>query len=240
MQELFPLDYILYSWIFVFLVMCSISGLKNLGIRFLWLTVYKIKPYSTKPQALVIGFSRYSSIWKLTFGPISRFWCLWILYLSRWLSAWSLSPWFRIIRLMGHKTTLSMSPVPGYPQKWSRGVLALMHPRMSASWAGKKKVTNFTTLTQPNNFIFSQDCHAFTGLSLQGLDFRGCFLLARMDVLAHGCRHVYLVFRAIQTWATCSGGWWPGRTSWRCRAIGPEWSLKIYTFINYLAITYFN
>lgn len=53
LQELFPLDYILYSWIIIFFVMCSISGLKNLGIRFLWLTVYKIKPYSTKPQALV-------------------------------------------------------------------------------------------------------------------------------------------------------------------------------------------
>ena len=52
-QAVFPLDYILYSGMILFLVMCAITGVKDLGIKFLWLTVYKIKPHMTKPQALV-------------------------------------------------------------------------------------------------------------------------------------------------------------------------------------------
>ena len=52
-QAVFPLDYILYSSMILFLVLCSVSGVKDLGIRFLWLTVYKIKAHYTKPQALV-------------------------------------------------------------------------------------------------------------------------------------------------------------------------------------------
>ena len=126
-QELFPLGYILYSWIFVFLVMSSISGLKNLGIRFLWLTVYKIRPHSTKPQALVIIHFNISLICKLTMAWISRFWCLWILSLSPWPSAWSFSQRFRITRRTDHKTTPLMSPPTGYPQKSSRDVLEWMH-----------------------------------------------------------------------------------------------------------------
>ena len=32
-QDIFPLDYILYSLMIVFFVLCSMSGIKNIGIR---------------------------------------------------------------------------------------------------------------------------------------------------------------------------------------------------------------
>ena len=37
------MDYILYSGMVLFLVFCSMSGVKNMGIKFLWFTVYKIR-----------------------------------------------------------------------------------------------------------------------------------------------------------------------------------------------------
>ena len=51
-QDIYPLDYLLYLGFVVFLLFCSVSGLKNLGIRFCWIRVYEIKASATKPQAL--------------------------------------------------------------------------------------------------------------------------------------------------------------------------------------------
>jgi LMBR1 domain-containing protein 1 len=42
-RSLFPLDYILYTIIVLFLLFCSMSGIRNIGIRFLWINVYKIR-----------------------------------------------------------------------------------------------------------------------------------------------------------------------------------------------------
>ena len=38
-QQVFPLDYIIMSAITIFFFFCSMSGVKNMGIWFLWLRV---------------------------------------------------------------------------------------------------------------------------------------------------------------------------------------------------------
>ena len=38
----------------LFFLITSISGVKRIGIRFMWLLLYKIAPHSTKPQALAL------------------------------------------------------------------------------------------------------------------------------------------------------------------------------------------
>lgn len=53
-QAAFPLDYVLYSGIVLFFVFSSMSGVKKIGIRFLWLPLYNIKAHSTRPQALAL------------------------------------------------------------------------------------------------------------------------------------------------------------------------------------------
>ena len=53
-QRAFPLDYILYLGLVIFFVITSINGVREIGIRFLWLPLYRIKPHGTKPQALTL------------------------------------------------------------------------------------------------------------------------------------------------------------------------------------------
>ena len=38
----------------LFFVFCSITGIQTIGIRFLWIPVYKIRSQKTKPQAIVL------------------------------------------------------------------------------------------------------------------------------------------------------------------------------------------
>ncbi|XP_067677707.1 probable lysosomal cobalamin transporter [Haliotis asinina] len=53
-QLVFPLDYILMSGIIVYFVFCSMSGIRNIGIWFLWIRMYKIRPRRTRPQGLLM------------------------------------------------------------------------------------------------------------------------------------------------------------------------------------------
>ncbi|KAL3867711.1 hypothetical protein ACJMK2_040577 [Sinanodonta woodiana] len=53
-QQVFPLDYILFSALVLYLVFCSMSGVRNIGIWFFWLRMYKIRPRHTRPQALLM------------------------------------------------------------------------------------------------------------------------------------------------------------------------------------------
>ena len=53
-QSVFPLDYIMYCTMILFFLFCSITGIQTIGIRFLWLSVYKIRAQKTKPQAIVL------------------------------------------------------------------------------------------------------------------------------------------------------------------------------------------
>jgi len=53
-QVAFPLDYIIYTGIVLFFVISSVFGVKQIGIKFVWLSLYKIKAHGTKPQALAL------------------------------------------------------------------------------------------------------------------------------------------------------------------------------------------
>ncbi|KAI8078166.1 uncharacterized protein B0P05DRAFT_542805 [Gilbertella persicaria] len=62
LQKLFPLDYIIMICIVVYFFLATMTGMIQMGVRFLWVTLYRIKKRSTKPQALL-----FSSL-VLTFG----------------------------------------------------------------------------------------------------------------------------------------------------------------------------
>ncbi|XP_021342280.1 probable lysosomal cobalamin transporter [Mizuhopecten yessoensis] len=53
-QKVFPLDYIMFSLLVVYLVFCSMSGVRNIGIWFFWLKMYKIRPRRTRPQGILM------------------------------------------------------------------------------------------------------------------------------------------------------------------------------------------
>lgn len=53
-QKVFPLDYILFGSLVFYLVFCSMSGLRNIGIWFFCLRMYRIRPRRTRPQALLM------------------------------------------------------------------------------------------------------------------------------------------------------------------------------------------
>uniref|UniRef100_A0A8C5B9X3 Lysosomal cobalamin transport escort protein LMBD1 n=1 Tax=Gadus morhua TaxID=8049 RepID=A0A8C5B9X3_GADMO len=53
LQPVFPLDYILITVITVYFVLTSMAGIRNMGIWFFWIRLYKIRPKKTRPQALL-------------------------------------------------------------------------------------------------------------------------------------------------------------------------------------------
>lgn len=53
-QKVFPLDYVLILIITLFLLMCTISGLRNLGVRVFFLKAYDLRQSRTPPQGLLI------------------------------------------------------------------------------------------------------------------------------------------------------------------------------------------
>uniref|UniRef100_A0A8D3A1S5 Lysosomal cobalamin transport escort protein LMBD1 n=1 Tax=Scophthalmus maximus TaxID=52904 RepID=A0A8D3A1S5_SCOMX len=53
LQPVFPLDYILITVITMYFVLTSMAGIRNMGIWFFWIRLYKIRPKRTRPQALL-------------------------------------------------------------------------------------------------------------------------------------------------------------------------------------------
>jgi LMBR1 domain-containing protein 1 len=53
-QKAFPLDYLLMVGIIVYFVLCSMSGIRNIGIWFLWIRMYRIRPRRTRPQGILM------------------------------------------------------------------------------------------------------------------------------------------------------------------------------------------
>ncbi|XP_072293044.1 lysosomal cobalamin transport escort protein LMBD1 [Eucyclogobius newberryi] len=53
LQPVFPLDYILISVITMYFVFTSMAGIRNMGIWFFWIRLFKIRPKRTRPQALL-------------------------------------------------------------------------------------------------------------------------------------------------------------------------------------------
>jgi len=54
-QQIFPLDYIVYTLLVLFLLSCSMSGMRNIGVRCLCLTVYKVRAWRTPPRGLLLS-----------------------------------------------------------------------------------------------------------------------------------------------------------------------------------------
>uniref|UniRef100_A0A8B9L887 Lysosomal cobalamin transport escort protein LMBD1 n=1 Tax=Astyanax mexicanus TaxID=7994 RepID=A0A8B9L887_ASTMX len=53
MGVVFPLDYVLITVITMYFVFTSMAGIRNMGIWFFWIRLYKIRPRRTCPQALL-------------------------------------------------------------------------------------------------------------------------------------------------------------------------------------------
>ncbi|PWA26077.1 hypothetical protein CCH79_00001545 [Gambusia affinis] len=53
LQPVFPLDYILITVMTMYFVLTSMAGIRNMGIWFFWIRLYKIRPKRTRPQALL-------------------------------------------------------------------------------------------------------------------------------------------------------------------------------------------
>ncbi|KAK7100447.1 probable lysosomal cobalamin transporter [Littorina saxatilis] len=53
-QKVFPLDYILMTGVIVYFVLCSMTGVRRIGIWFLWIRMYKVRPRRTVPQGLLM------------------------------------------------------------------------------------------------------------------------------------------------------------------------------------------
>lgn len=51
----FPIDYVLFLLLVLFLFSASVVGIATAGIRFLWLTIFKIRKGHTSPQALLMA-----------------------------------------------------------------------------------------------------------------------------------------------------------------------------------------
>ncbi|XP_071037653.1 lysosomal cobalamin transport escort protein LMBD1 [Parasteatoda tepidariorum] len=53
-QKIFPLDYVLFFLIILFLVICTVSGMRFLGICCFCIPMYKVRPGRTPPQGLIM------------------------------------------------------------------------------------------------------------------------------------------------------------------------------------------
>ncbi|KFP28906.1 putative lysosomal cobalamin transporter, partial [Colius striatus] len=53
LQTVFPLDYILITTIVMYFIFTSMAGIRNMGIWFFWMRLYKIRRGKTRPQALL-------------------------------------------------------------------------------------------------------------------------------------------------------------------------------------------
>ncbi|NXK19675.1 LMBD1 protein, partial [Arenaria interpres] len=53
LQTVFPLDYVLITTIVMYFIFTSMAGIRNMGIWFFWIRLYKIRRGKTQPQALL-------------------------------------------------------------------------------------------------------------------------------------------------------------------------------------------
>eukprot|EP01087_Luapelamoeba_hula_P005216 TRINITY_DN1529_c0_g1_i1.p1 TRINITY_DN1529_c0_g1~~TRINITY_DN1529_c0_g1_i1.p1 ORF type:complete len:518 (-),score=65.71 TRINITY_DN1529_c0_g1_i1:134-1687(-) len=54
LAQWFPLDYVLLAVIVLYFYFATIAGIVNMGIRVLWILLYRVKARSSKPQAMLI------------------------------------------------------------------------------------------------------------------------------------------------------------------------------------------
>jgi len=54
-SRVFPIDYVLFLLLVLFFFSASVVGIATAGIRFLWITIFKIRKGQTSPQALLLA-----------------------------------------------------------------------------------------------------------------------------------------------------------------------------------------
>lgn len=54
-SKVFPIDYVLFLLLVLFFFSASVVGIATAGIRFLWITIFKIRKGHTSPQALLMA-----------------------------------------------------------------------------------------------------------------------------------------------------------------------------------------
>lgn len=54
-SKVFPIDYIVFLLLILLLFCASVVGIATVGIRFLWITIFKIRKGHTSPQALLLA-----------------------------------------------------------------------------------------------------------------------------------------------------------------------------------------
>jgi len=53
-SKFFPVDYIIIALIILYFFFTTLSGISSIGIRFLWVNMYRVQPGSTPPQGLLL------------------------------------------------------------------------------------------------------------------------------------------------------------------------------------------
>lgn len=54
-QKVFPIDYILFGLLVLFFLLATIEAVRQMGIWFFWLRMYKVRPHRTRPQGLLLS-----------------------------------------------------------------------------------------------------------------------------------------------------------------------------------------
>lgn len=54
LSKIFPLDYIFMVGLILYFFLATMSGVIYIGIRFLWITLFKIRKGATAPQGLLV------------------------------------------------------------------------------------------------------------------------------------------------------------------------------------------
>lgn len=55
LSKVFPIDYVVQILLVLFMFVCTVSGLSLIGIRILWMVIWRVRIKRTKPQALLMG-----------------------------------------------------------------------------------------------------------------------------------------------------------------------------------------
>ena len=51
---LFPLDYIVFVYLLIFILLTTLGGIGRLGVRFLWIRLFRLRPHSSAPQSILL------------------------------------------------------------------------------------------------------------------------------------------------------------------------------------------
>jgi len=54
LAQVFPLDYVVFGSLIAYIFFCTLNGIVRIGVRFLWVHLYNIKPRQTPPQGLLL------------------------------------------------------------------------------------------------------------------------------------------------------------------------------------------